>query len=181
MVVSQVQLAVILAVIAAVVGAKRGWGRELITCAIVLGTLLFLQLGGPGVLGGAFSNTFASMSGAGSANCTPSGPATSATTSGSPHLLSDLIFAGMVWLGYAVGHRHGARPETFGHRLWGVIPGAISGGAIAYYVLNVASPDFSALLQWLSALNFVSSLALLLGIGLIGVLAVFLHSHRTGK
>jgi hypothetical protein len=179
--VSQTQLAVMIVVVAAAIGIKRGWGREVVTCAVVLGTLMFLQLGGLGTLGGAFSNAFASLSGPGSANCTVRGPAAAATTSDQPQLLSHLIFAGMVWLGYSVGRQHGGAAVTLGHRFWGLIVGAITGGAIAYYLLNVAFPEGITLLQGLNAINFVSSLALLLGIGLIGVLAVFLYSFRSGK
>ncbi len=75
--VSQIQMAVLMVGIAAAIGARRGWGRELITCAIVLGTLLFLQLGGLSAVSGVFSGAFASMSGSGSANCSVNGPALS--------------------------------------------------------------------------------------------------------
>jgi hypothetical protein len=46
MVISQTQLAVMIVLVTGAIGARRGWGRELVTCAIVLSTLLFLQLGG---------------------------------------------------------------------------------------------------------------------------------------
>jgi hypothetical protein len=179
--VSQVQLAVILVVVTAVIGFRRGWGREVITCAVVLGTLVFLQLGGLGALSGAFANAFASMSGPGSTNCAVRDTAVAAKTSDPPQLLALLIFAGMVWLGYSVGGQHGSAAVTLGHRFWGLIAGAITGGAIAYYLVNATFSEGSTVLQWLNAINFVSSLALLLGIGLIGVLAVFLYSFRSGK
>lgn len=178
--VSQMQLAVIIAGVGAVIGARRGWARELITCAIVLGTLLFLLLGGLNAVSNVFSGVFASMGG-GSANCAVRGPTSATMSPDPPQPLSDLMFAGMTWLGYAVGRQHGAEAVSFNHRLMGMIPGAITGGAIAYYLDNVLFPDGISVLQWLNNVDFASSLPVLLGFGIIGVLAVFLYTAKTGK
>src|SRR5258708_7347829 len=46
MVIGQVQCFMLFIVLFAAIGAWRGWNREVIACVFVLGTVLFLTLGG---------------------------------------------------------------------------------------------------------------------------------------
>src|SRR5262249_60859620 len=56
MTIGQTQCFMIALVIAGAIGAQRGWGREVITCAILLGTVLFLANGGLNFLLGGLNN-----------------------------------------------------------------------------------------------------------------------------
>ena len=181
MVISQTQLAVLIVLVTGAIGARRGWGRELVTCAIVLSTLLFLQLGGTAIVSGLFANglsTGASTTAGATSSCGAGGALSSAAASKS---LSEFIFGGMVWLGYFAGNRHGAASETATARLMGIIPGVITGGAIAYYLNSVIYPGTAAFFGWLSALAFLASLPLLLSLALGGALIFLAYSWRAGK
>ncbi len=183
MVVSQTQMAVLLVLAAGAIGARRGWGRELVTCSIVLSALLFLQLGGAAILTNLAANAFtsgASASVAGSATCNASGTPT-AGAANLPQTTSQWIFAGMVWLGYYAGNRHGALTETMNQRLLGVIPGAITGGAVSFYLNSVLYPGATTLLTWLGAIGFLTSLPVLLSVGLGGALLFLVFTWRAGK
>jgi len=179
--ISQTQLAVMIVLVTGAIGARRGWGRELVTCAIVLSTLLFFQLGGSTFLANLFANGCASGVGAGvgaSASCGASG---SVSTEAASKSMSEFIFGGMVWLGYYAGSRHGATSETASARLLGIVPGVITGGAISYYLNSVLYPGAAAFVQWLSTLGFLASLPLLLSLGLGGGLVFLAYNWRAGK
>ncbi len=178
--VSETQLAVLIMLVTGAIGARRGWGRELITCAIVLGALLFLQLGGTTVLSNLVTTGLtptASASAAGSASCSGG----SVSTMSSSKTTSELIFSGLVWVGYYVGGHHGAAADTGAHRLLGIVPGVITGGAISYYLNTVLYPGTAVFLQWLGAVGFLASLPLLLGVGLVMAFVTLLYSWRSGK
>jgi hypothetical protein len=180
MVISQTQLAVLIVLVTGAIGARRGWGRELVTCAIVLSTLLFLQLGGTTLLSNLFANglTAGADAAAGTTSSCSGGTLSSAAASKS---MSEFIFGGMVWLGYFAGSRHGAASDTPSARLLGIVPGVITGGAIAYYLNSVIYPGTAAFLGWLSTLAFLASLPLLLSLALGGALIVLAYSWRAGK
>jgi hypothetical protein len=180
MVISQTQLAVLIVLVTGAIGARRGWGRELVTCAIVLSTLVFLQLGGSTFLSNIFANGLTPAAGAAgtSSSCGAGGSVSTVTASKS---ISEFIFGGMVWLGYYAGSRHGAASEAASARLLGIVPGVITGGAIAYYLNSVIYPGAAAFLQWLSALAFLASLPLLLSLALGGALVFLAYTWRGGK
>ncbi|HKB49316.1 MAG TPA: hypothetical protein VKC57_16535, partial [Ktedonobacterales bacterium] len=116
----------------AVVGWVRGWQREVITCAIVLATVLFLSLGLGDALAQLFTHGSQSLIPTASAHPLsgggpngPSAPGTSGGGSGSGsggtsggsgstsgaycspavigQFLSNIIFVGMTFLGYRLG------------------------------------------------------------------------------
>lgn len=157
------QLTVIILLITAVVGFMRGWARDVITAAIVLGTLLFLVVGGGTFLTGAL------LGGTG-------GSGTSCTNmSGS---LSDLLFGGMTALGYYAGNRHGGVPASANQRIAGIIPGAITGGAISYYLSTHFATHAQGVLNVLNALGFLTALPLLIVLGVIGLASALFVSHN---
>jgi hypothetical protein len=158
-------------VIAAAVGARRGWGREVITCAIILGTVLFLSNGG-----GNYIATFLSQ---GLHNT--SGTAAAACNTVNPQMLSTLVFGGMTWLGYAVGSKYGTAPKSHNHRIAGTIPGAINGASLAYYASNSILPGNSVLLNTPSSAFSNTYLPEVFGLGLLGLLAVLFIAAQASK
>ena len=171
MVISQSQCFLIALVIAAAVGARRGWGREVITCAIILGTVLFLSNGG-----GNYIATFLSQ---GLHNT--SGTAAAACNTINPQMLSTLVFGGMTWLGYAAGSKYGTAPKSHNHRIAGTIPGAINGASLAYYVGNSILPGNSVLLNTPSSAFSNTYLPEVFGLGLLGLLAVLFIAAQASK
>ena len=169
MIIGQTQCFMIALVIAAAIGAHRGWGREVITCAILLGTVLFLANGGMNFLLGGLANLTrgASLSGAGADPNTCS-PATKQT-------ITTGLFGLMTYLGYRVGYRYGSPPAHGGHRLAGIIPGALNGAAIAYYFSNALVPNGNALTLFTpSAATTTAYLPQIFGLALIGLVIVLL-------
>lgn len=171
MVISQSQCFLIALVIAAAVGARRGWGREVITSAIILGTVLFLSNGG-----GNYIATFLSQ---GLHNT--SGTAAAACNTVNPQMLSTLVFGGMTWLGYAAGSKYGTAPKTNNHRIAGTIPGAINGASLAYYASNSILPGNSVLLNTPSSAFSNTYLPEVFGLGLLGLLAVLFIAAQASK
>ncbi len=126
MVVGQTQCFTLALVIAAAVGVHRGWMREVITCAILLGTVLFLNFGGLDFLLGGVGNVASGATG-GIASADPAtcSPATKQT-------ITTGLFGLLTYLGYRAGSRYGSPAQHSGHRIAGIIPGALNGAAIAY-------------------------------------------------
>lgn len=171
MVISQSQCFLIALVIAAAVGARRGWGREVVTCAIILGTVLFLSNGG--------GNFIANLLSQGLRNSP--GTTTAACNTLNPQVLSTLIFGGMTWLGYAAGSKYGTAPKSNNHRIAGTIPGAINGASLAYYASNSILPSNSVLLNTPSSAFSNTYLPEVFGFGLLGLLAVLFIAAQSGK
>src|SRR5262245_33770390 len=149
MVIGQAQIFVLAIVIGAIVGARRGWAREVITCALLLTTVLFLSLGGGDLIanllvrifGGATASAhrlasppspYAPMSGGGP----PGSPVQTSGGSGtsSPvvcsfgalgQFISNVIFVVMTFLSYRVGSKYGPHPTNGNQRLAGMLPGAV--------------------------------------------------------
>lgn len=169
MIISLGQLTVLTLLITGAIGFKRGWAREVITTAIVLGTLLFLELGGSTLLTGLFSGA---SGGTGAASTTACYNMTGS--------LSDLIFGGMTAIGYYAGNRHGTTPVSANHRITGIIPGLITGGAISYYVGQHIFSHAQGLLNVLNGLTFLATLPVILVLGIIGVLSA-LFVARNGQ
>src|SRR5260370_36435127 len=162
MVIGQVQCFMLFIVLFAAIGAWRGWNREVIACVFVLGTVLFLTLGGlslithllaHGLTGSvdtasakglvASGGTVPPGSGGGSTQAPSFNGSTAANcpVPVSAQALSALVFGGMTWLGYRVSYKYGQPPRTQGHHLAGMIPGAINGAPLALYVTNPILPN----------------------------------------
>lgn len=199
MVIGQTQCFMIALVLSAAVGARRGWSREVITCAIVLGTVLFLLNGGADML-----NTFiasltqhvggtasaAALSGGGVPGTTPSGgvPSYAAATGInacspiSTRALGDGIFAGMSYLGYRAGSKYGPPPKLHTHRIAGTIPGAVNGASMAFYLSHGVLTGNKQLLLFSPSGSLTSTyLPEIFGIGLIGLLVVLFIAGQTSK
>ncbi|MGH2514892.1 MAG: hypothetical protein ACRDHP_04485 [Ktedonobacterales bacterium] len=172
--VSQSQCFLIALVLTGAIGARRGWGREVITCAIILGTVLFLLNGGGNVLAGWLTQATSSASSATTGNSAP-------LCSLNGQMLSTLAFAGMSWLGYSAGTKWGNPPKTGNHRIAGTIPGAMNGAAMAYYVSNSILPGRQVLVNSPSPAFAGAELPVIIGIALIGLLAVLFVAAQTSK
>lgn len=166
--------------ITGVLGFRHGWGRSVITTAMILGTLLFLSNGGDtflsnlltGGVGGALSGSGGQATPSGSAYC---------STAGFSHGLSELLFAGMTFLGYSVGYRHGPPPKTSNHRLAGIIPGVINGTAIAFYISHNVFPGTQLMVNTPGTLDTSAYLPEVFAFGLVGLLIVLFVSGQTSK
>ena len=197
-IIGQAQCFLIAVVLGAAIGARRGWHREVITAAIVLGTVFFLSLGGGNALAQWLTHNIIGTASAhgfiasGGTNPPPSAgtpqdpllsqaaPSTSCTFI-NPQLLSTVIFVGMTWLGYGVGKKYGQPPKSQAHNLAGIIPGGINGGAIAYYVSNAVLPSQPLLVETPSPTLTASYLPLVFGVGLLAVLALLFVAGQFGK
>lgn len=171
MTISQAQLTVLILLVTGAIGFRRGWARAVVTTAIVLGTLLFLELGG-GML---VTNLFV---GASASGVNQAATFTCYNMAGS---LSDLIFGGMTMLGYYAGNRHGTAPVSANQRMAGIVPGVITGGAIAFYLSQHIFPRAQGLLHTLDRLSFLAALPVLLGLGLLGLMIALFISHNGHK
>jgi hypothetical protein len=198
MVIGQSQFFMIALVLSSAIGARRGWSREVITCAIVLGTVLFLLNGGADMLNTFLGNLTHSVGGTASAHAlsggtapgvSPSGvaPTYAAATTGaacSPvtsQTLGTLIFAGMSFLGYRTGSKYGSAPTLHTHRIAGTIPGAVNGASMAYYLSHGVLTGKQLLLYTPSGNLTSTYLPQIFGIGLAGLLVVLFIASQTGK
>ncbi len=200
MVIGQVQCFMLFIVLFAAIGAWRGWNREVIACAFVLGTVLFLTLGGLSLITNLLAHGLTGFVGTASAKglvasggTVPSGsgggstqaPSNSGSLANCPvpvsaQALSALIFGGMTWLGYRASYKYGQPPRTQGHHLAGMIPGAINGASIAYYVSNAILPNQLVVETPNSSLT-ANLLPLVFGLGLLGLLVVLLVANQSNK
>lgn len=198
MVIGQSQCFLIALVVSAAVGARRGWNREVITCAIVLGTVLFLLNGGADML-----NTFIAglsqhvggtasaqgLSGGGAPGVSPSGgtptyaanSAINACTPISSQALGTVIFGGMSFLGYRAGSKYGPPPKLHTHRIAGTIPGAVNGASMAYYLSHGVLTGKQLLLYSPSGSLTSTYLPQIFGLGLVGLLIVLFIASQTSK
>lgn len=168
MILTENQFFFVLLLIAAATGYARGWHREIITTAVVLGCVLFLTIGGGDVLaqllfvavpdvvrGGAMRLNF-----------------TNATPNPTVDAITLLVFT---VLGHLAGTRYGTAAKSPQHRLSGMIAGAVTGLALVYYItrkllpvttIGVTSPSPTLVTTWVIAL-FGLGLMLLLFIALV--------------
>ena len=118
-----------------VIGFIRGWRRELISLAFILGGILFLFLGGGTALAHfvfvrvpvIFQEVLTPNPGT-----TPRVPAEPSSTN---VFLTIIIFlVVMIALGYLVGNRVFPRPTAPADRILGVIPGLVVGYALMTYI-----------------------------------------------
>ncbi|HKS69753.1 MAG TPA: hypothetical protein VJQ45_05005 [Ktedonobacterales bacterium] len=178
-------------------GARRGWAKEVITTAVVLSDVLFLSNGGAGFLSHILSSTIGSAGGtalggplfAGGGGTAPpyTGTTSFGTTAGAActaaltTAVSRITFVGMTWLGYRSGTRHGPAPKMSSHRVAGIVPGAINGAAIAYYVSNNILPGTSVLLNTPGSIDTSSYLPVVFGIGIVALLIVLFIAGQMKK
>jgi hypothetical protein len=177
MVVGQTQCFTLALVIAAAVGVHRGWLREIITCAILLGTVLFLNFGGLDfLLGGVGSVANGATGGIASADPATCSPATKQT-------ITTGLFGLLTYLGYRAGSKYGSPAQHSGHRIAGIIPGALNGAAIAYYFTNALVPDGRQLTFFAPTAGTTTSLLPeVFGLGLLGLLiALMVGGASKGK
>lgn len=188
------QMLLIVLVITGAIGARRGWAREVITTAILLATVAFLSLGGAAFILQLFNQGFVgtasahALSGGGPGITTGTGGGTTPQTPAAcvatgAQSLSNFIFMGMTWLGYWAGSKHGQPPKNGTHRLAGIVPGAINGAVIIYYVSRAGLLGRQLIVESPSPMSVNAFLPAVLALGLLGLLAVlFVASQgRKGK
>lgn len=168
----------------AFIGLWRGWIREVITTAILLGVILFLLLGGAGILYQFIFvnlvNAFKALFNGGAVSASNSNTAAPLSSQGD-FLFSLLIFVGLTGLGYLVGHRAGKPPTSAAHRLTGVIPGLVNGAAVVFYITNKIIPNASVSVQGPNAATATSYLPVVFGIALLAVIVVLIALSTKGK
>lgn len=184
MVIGPMQCFLVILVITAIIGLSRGFLREVITMAIVLASVVFLLNGGDGLLHSFFFNNLPQALHDlvyGNSGVTVGTPAVSDPNPTGDYLFGIGSFLGLTGLGYVVGHRYGGPPASNQHRLGGILPGLVNGAAISYYasksilpstVFNLTSPS-SALTQ--------AYLPVILGLGLVGLVAVLVVSALSSR
>jgi hypothetical protein len=155
-------------------GWWRGWGREIITIAITLASVLFLVNGGITWLWQfifysvpqAFNQLFLGTSGV-------QGVQPVGINAPKPNPYGEfflwLTFFLTVGLGYLIGHRYGGAPKSLVNRWNGFVLGVINGIVIMWYVtkqlvwggsLTIVTPNNGLMTLWLLAA---------LGFGLVSV------------
>jgi hypothetical protein len=183
MMVGPAQCFLVILLITGLVGMARGWVREIITMAIVLGTVLFLLNGGNGLL---HQFIFVNIPQAlhdlifGTSQVTIGAPTISTPNPTGDYLFQLGSFVGLTGLGYIVGHRYGTPPTANQHRLAGIVPGLINGGAISYYASQTILPSTTFNLTSPNSGLTQAYLPIILGLGVIGVVVAFLASGNKG-
>lgn len=163
----------------AAAGFRRGWGKEVIACAMVLGTLFFLNLGGANLLASYFANGITTSA----TLADPPGDASrvAVCTAGLQHTVSMAVFGFMTWLGYRTSAKHGLAPVSSNHRIAGLIPGAVNGGAIAYYISQNVFPGTQLLVNTPRQLDVANYLPEVFALGLVGLLVVLFVTSQASK
>lgn len=184
MVIGQMQCFLVVLVITAIVGLSRGFLREVITMAIVLASMVFLLNGGDGLLHTFF---FSNLPQAlhdlvyGNSGVTVGTPAVSTPNQTGDYLFGVASFLGLTALGYGVGHRYGGAPKTSQHRLGGILPGIVNGAAISYYASQTILPATQFNLTSPSGALTQAYLPVVLGLGLVGLVAVLVVSALSSR
>jgi len=180
MVIGQTQCFLLVIVVAAAAGARRGWGREVITCAIILATVLFLTFGGADWLGNIFASLTWSVNhpqavASGAPDPPPACSPVAKTT------ISMIVFIFMTWFAYWVGRRYGTPPKNANHRIAGIIPGAINGAAIAYFVSHTLLAGRQLVVSGPTDTMTSSYLPEIFGLGLLGLVLVLFIAAQASK
>jgi hypothetical protein len=119
-----------------VIGFQRGWRREVISLAFTLTGILFLVFGSLGLTQVLLINLPRAMQALLSGSYTAQ-PATTIST-GDPRVVfctaGAFIFS--IVMGYWVSRRAAPSPSSAAERVFGIIPGVISGYAILTFVSN---------------------------------------------
>jgi hypothetical protein len=185
-------------------GAYRGWRRESITTAVVLSNVLFLSTGGAAFLAhiigstiGATGGTTTSLGGplfalggggGGSGTVPPStGAAGYGTAAGAvcdaglETAISRITFVVVTWLGYRSGSRYGPPPKLTSHRIAGILPGAVNGAAIAYYVSRYMLPNSTVVVNTPGSGDTAALLPIVFGVCLAALLVVLFVAGQMKK
>jgi hypothetical protein len=170
----------IIVIITALIGL-RGWHREVVTMAIILGMVLFLSLGGDGLLHQFF---FVNLPDAFRVlifgdNAVNAGTPTVSSPNGWGDQLFRLgAFGGLTGLAYLVGHKYGSAPKTTSHKVIGMVPGAVNGVALSYYVTNGLFPNNNPAVTITSPTNALTTmyLPIILGLALLGLVLIIVVS-----
>lgn len=154
----------VLLLVAAARGYSRGWHREIITCAVTLGGVLFLTVGGGNALAqllGSVPNALPGGSGLNfNVNTAPSNP-----------VFNFLLLAAFAVIGHFAGGSYGAAPKSAQHRLGGLAAGIVTGLAVVYYItrqilpsttFDATSPSSALVTSWLIGLFGVGVMLMLL-------------------
>lgn len=162
------QCVLVLLIAVATRGFYRGWHREIVTCAVTLGTVFFLTIGGGDALSQLLFGGIPGMFSGHPLNLNLSNPPASPWFNG-------VLLAGFTVLAHLGGSQYGAAPKTTQHRLSGMVAGTVTGLSLAYYITNrllpsttfsAVSPNSSAIGVWVVGL-FGFGMALLLFLALI--------------
>jgi hypothetical protein len=175
----------IIVIITALIGL-RGWHREVVTMAIILGIVLFLSLGGDGLL---HQFVFVNLPAAFRVlifgdNSVNAGTPQVTTPNGWADLLFRLAsFGGLTGVAYLVGHKYGAAPKTTTHKVVGMIPGAVNGIALSYYVTNGLFPNNNPVVTITSPTNALTTmyLPIILGFALFALVLIVAVSAFSKK
>jgi hypothetical protein len=175
MVLGATQCFFVVLVITGAIGLMRGFVREIITMAIMLGTVLFLLNGGDGLIHQFFfvnlPNAFHDLI-FGTSSVSVGSPTVSSPNPTGDYLFSVATFLGLTGLGYGVGHKYGGPPASNQHRLGGVLPGLVNGAAIAYYGTKEILPSTQFAFNTPSDVLTQMYLPIVLGLGLVGLIVV---------
>jgi hypothetical protein len=167
----------VIVLITAFIGLWRGWVREVITTAVLLGVVLFLMLGGTEILYQFIfvnlANAFKALFGGGSVTAANSSSA-SPLSDQANFFFSMTTFVVLTGLGYLVGHRAGKPPATAVGRLTGIIPGIVNGAAVVFYTTHSILPQLNVNIESPDATTASNSLPIVFGIALAGVVVVLI-------
>ncbi len=179
MVIGATQCFFVVLLITGLVGLMRGFLREVITMALVLGAVLFLLNGGDGLL---HHFVFVNLPTAihdliyGDSAVTVGTPSVSAPNPTGDYLFGLSSFLGLMGLGYVVGHKYGGPPATNQHRIGGILPGLVNGAAISYYTSRSILPGTTVNLTSPNDALTQMYLPIILGLGLVGLVVVLIMS-----
>ncbi len=153
------QLFVLVMLIAAARGYARGWHREIITCAIILGSVLFLTIGGGDAIAQLLSTVPDVFRGV--------APGINLATVTPNPMFDFILLLGFTVLADFAGAHYGTGPKVVQHRLSGMIAGAVTGLALVYYITRQLLPSLPS--KTISLTSPTSSLATTWIIGIFGV------------
>lgn len=168
---------------AAFLGLWRGWIREVITTAILLGVILFLLLGGSDVI---YRFIFVNLVDAfkalgGGTVSTPGSNTVTPPSSQADFLFTLLTFGGLTTIGYVVGHKAGKPPTAASHRITGVIPGAVNGAAVVFYATRNIIPNLNLSVQSPNSSTVGYYLPIIFGIALLAVIVILIALSTKSK
>jgi hypothetical protein len=182
MILNATQCFFVVLLITGLIGLARGFMREVITMALVLGAVLFLLNGGDGLMHHFF---FVNLPRAfhdliyGSSAVTVGTPTVSAPNPTGDYLFGLSSFLGLMGLGYAVGHKYGSPPATYQHKVGGILPGLVNGAAISYYATQSILPSTTVDLTSPNGALTQMYLPIILGVGLVGLILVLVVSSMS--
>ncbi len=168
MALTQSQFVFIVTLVVAAWGYYRGWGREIITCAMTLGGVLFLTAGGSAWLEHFVTVTLPAVA---QGDVPPVFDPSSAPAN---PVMDLLMLAGLSVLAHVMGTHFGAAPKTSGQRFGGMVAGAVTGLAVMYFVTERVLPATTIQVASPSATVVTSYMIGLFGLGLMVLLIIAL-------